>query len=72
MPYGVTGGPATFQAIMNIILGPFLRHFMVVFIDDILIYSKTWIEHLQHIQQVLSILQKHQFHVKLNKCSFAK
>lgn len=72
MPYGVTGGPATFQAVMNIILEPLLRKCVVVFIDDILIYSKSWEDHLKHIQEVLSILQQHKFHVKLTKCSFAK
>jgi hypothetical protein len=72
MPYGVIGGPATFQAMMNIILGPLLRKCVVIFIDDIFIYSKSWEEHLQHIQEVLSILQEHKFHVKMTKCSFAK
>lgn len=56
MPYGVTGGPATFQTVMNVILAPLLRVCAVVFIDDILIYSKTWDDHLQHIAAVLSIL----------------
>lgn len=46
MPYEVTGGPATFQGIMNWVLAPFLRKFVVVFIDDVLIYSATWQEHL--------------------------
>jgi len=72
MPYGVTGGPATFQAIMNTILAPFLRKFVVVFIDDVLIYSATWEEHLQHIEAVFQALQQHQLFVKLSKCSFAK
>lgn len=45
---------------------------MVVFIDDIIIYNRSWEEHLQHIQEVLTILQKNQFHVKMAKCSFAK
>ena len=49
MPYGVTGGPTTFQHEMNTVLAPILRKFVVVFIDDILIYSKTWAEHLHHI-----------------------
>lgn len=72
MPYGVTGGPGTFQTVMNVILEPLLRKCAVVFIDDILIYSKSWTEHVQHIKAVLQILQDHQFHVKLSKCSFAK
>jgi hypothetical protein len=57
---------------MNDILAPFLRVFVVVFIDDVLIYSKTWEEHLSHITQVFHVLQQHQFYVKLTKCSFAK
>ena len=72
MPYGVTGGPATFQIVMNLILAPLLRKCVVVFIDDILIYSKSWEDHLLHIQEVLSILQQNSFHVKMSKCLFAK
>jgi hypothetical protein len=72
MPYGVTGEPATFQTVMNVLLEPLLRKCAVVFIDDILIYSKTWAEHLGHIKDVLSILQANHFHAKLSKCSFAK
>ncbi|CAN6338981.1 unnamed protein product [Urochloa humidicola] len=72
MPYGLTGAPATFQAIMNHILKPLLRKCVVVFIDDILIYSKSYEEHLQHIQMVFDLLKEHQFKVRLSKCSFAK
>ena len=72
MPYGVTGGPATFQHEMNTVLAPVLRKCDVVFIDDILIYNKTWEEHLAHLQQVFTLLLKHQFIVKLSKCAFAK
>jgi hypothetical protein len=68
MPYGVVGGPATFQGIMN----DLLTQFVVVFIDDVLIYSKTWEDHLDHITQVFQILQLNQFYVKLTKCHFAK
>jgi hypothetical protein len=57
---------------MNEILAPFLRKFVVVFIDDVLIYSNTWEEHLSHIAQVFQALQQHQFYVKLTKCSFVK
>ena len=57
---------------MNDLLAPLLRVFVVAFIDDVLIYSKTWEEHLSHITKVFQLLQQHQFYVKLTKCSFAK
>jgi len=72
MLYGVTGGLAMFQTVMNLILAPLVRKCVVVFIDDILIYSKSWTDHLLHIQEVLSILQQNNFHVKMSKCLFAK
>lgn len=72
MPYGVTGGPAIFQTVMNVILESLLRKCVVVFIDDILIYNRYRPKHLQHVNEVLTILQKHQFHVKMSKCAFAK
>ena len=52
MLYGVIGGPATFQQMMNYILAPLLRKGVVVFIDDILVYASTWDSHLQILQQV--------------------
>ena len=72
MPYGVTGGPATFQRVMNWVLAPLLRVCVIVFIDDILIYSKSWEQHLEHVAAVFQLLQEHQFRIKLSKCSFAK
>jgi hypothetical protein len=72
MPYGVTGGPATFQSVMNDILSPFLRKYMLVFVDDILIYSKTLNEHATHVEAVLGVLLKHELKVKKSKCTFAK
>ena len=72
MPYGLTGAPTTFQAIMNFILAPLLRKCVVVFIDDIFIYSSNYSDHLKHVEQVFQLLQQHQFEVKLSKCSFAK
>jgi hypothetical protein len=56
MPFGLANAPATFQALMNDVLHPYLRRFMLVFFDDILIYSTSWAEHLQHIAIVFNEL----------------
>lgn len=72
MLYGLTRGPATFQKVMNNVLAPLLRVCVVVFIYDILIYSKTWQDHLDQVAAVFKLLYHHQFKVKLSKCKFAK
>jgi hypothetical protein len=69
MPFGLCNAPATFQALMNDVLRPFLRRFVLVFFDDILIYSKSWAEHLRHIRAVLEELQRHQLFLKRTKCA---
>jgi hypothetical protein len=71
MAFGLCNAPATFQVLMNDVLQPFLRRFVLVFFDDILIYSKTWVDHLRHFRAVLDELRRHQLFVKRNKCSFA-
>jgi hypothetical protein len=70
MPFGLSNAPATFQALMNDVLRPLLRRFVLVFFDDILIYSSSWAEHLQHIAIVLNALRAHRLHLKRSKCSF--
>ena len=70
MPFGLSNAPATFQALMNDVLRPFLRRFVLVFFDDILIYSSSWSEHLQHLRTVLDALRAHCLHLKRSKCSF--
>lgn len=72
MPFGLTNAPATFQAAMNILFALLLRKCVLVFMDDILIYSATLKEHLKHLEQVFTILQENQLYVKLSKCSFAQ
>ena len=71
MGFGLTNAPATFMALMNAVLRPFLRRCVVVFLDDILIYSKSWENHLQDIDDVLSALRKQSLFCKPTKCVFA-
>ena len=70
MPFGLTNAPATFQAMMNDILLPYLRRFVLVFFDDILIYSSSWSDHLRHVRTVFHTLQDHQLFLKRSKCEF--
>ena len=72
MPFGLTNAPATFQCIMNQLLQPFLRKFVLVFLDDILIYSATREEHIQHIQEVFETLRANKLYLKASKCTFAQ
>ncbi|KAL6315672.1 hypothetical protein AAG906_005760 [Vitis piasezkii] len=71
MPFGLCNAPSTFQAIMNSIFRPHLRKFILVFFDDILIYSPDWDHHLLHVRQTFEIL-RHRFFVKDSKCAFGQ
>nr|KYP60606.1 Retrovirus-related Pol polyprotein from transposon 17.6 [Cajanus cajan] len=70
IPFGVTNAPAVFLDYMNMIFRPFLDKFVVVFIDDILIYSRIPEEHGEHLRLVLEILRAKQLYAKLSKCEF--
>jgi hypothetical protein len=72
MPFGLTNALATFQCVMNQVLHPFLSQFVLVFLDDILIYNKSLADHVTHLEQVLSALRTHQLYLKASKCSFAQ
>lgn len=72
MAFRLTGAPGTFQSAMNSTLAPYLRKFVLVFFDDILIYSKSYDEHFIQLRLVLELLVKDQWLVKLSKCSFAQ
>jgi hypothetical protein len=70
MPFGLTNAPATFTTLMNSLFRDYLGKFVLVFTDDILIYSKDEDEHKQHLKQVFEILREHKLYAKLSKCEF--
>ena len=70
MSFGLTNAPAYFMNLMNKVFMDYLDHFVVVFIDDILIYSKSEEEHKEHLRIVLGILRQHQLYAKFSKCQF--
>lgn len=72
MSFGLCGAPATFQGAMNTTLQPLLRKCVLVFFDDILVYSQSFEAHLLHLQAVFQLLSKDKWQVKLTKCSFAQ
>jgi hypothetical protein len=70
MPFGLTNAPAAFMDLMNRIFHPYLDKFVVVFIDDILVYSRTKEEHREHLRIVLQTLREKKLYAKLSKCEF--
>ena len=68
MPFGLTNAPAVFMALMNQVFQPYLDKFVIVFIDDILVYSRDEEEHANHLRLVLQTLREKQLYAKFNKC----
>ena len=70
MPFGLTNAPTTFMDLMNCVFRPYLDKFVIVFIDDILVYSSSREEHAKHLRIVLQTLREHQLYAKFIKCQF--
>ena len=70
MPFELMNAPAAFMDLMHRVFQPYLDQFVVVFVDDILIYSQLEWEHEYHLRILLQLLREHQLHAKLSKCEF--
>ena len=70
IPFGLTNAPTTFMDLMNRVFQPYLDRFIIVFIDDILVYSGSSEEHSEHLRIVLQTLWERQLYAKLSKCQF--
>ena len=72
IPFGLTNAPAAFMSLMNNIFQPYLDQFVIVFIDDILVYSPSLEQHENHLRIVLQVLGEKQLYGKFSKCEFWK
>jgi len=70
MPFGLTITPTAFMALMDRVFKPYLDQFVIVFINDILIFSRTSEEHTHHLRTALEVLRKNELYAKLKKCEF--
>jgi hypothetical protein len=70
MPFGLTNAHSTFQGLLNEVFRPYLQKFVLVFFDDILVYSRDIKDHIKHLKVVLEVLQQQQLFAKPTKCDF--
>ena len=72
MPFGLTNTLATFMRVMNDVFRPFIDDFVIDYLDDVLVFSRTWDEHVKHVKQILDVLKRENLYVKLSKCELAE
>jgi hypothetical protein len=72
MPFGLCDAPTTFMRVMNDVFRPFIDNFFILYLDHILVFSRTWDEHVMHVNQVLDVLKREKLYLKLSKCDFGK
>jgi hypothetical protein len=72
MPFVLCNALTTFMCVMNDVFRPFLDDFVIVYLENILVFSGTWDEHVRHVKQVLDTLKRKKLYVKLSKCEFGK
>jgi hypothetical protein len=72
MPFGLTNAPSTFQSLRNEVFHAYLRKSVLVFFYDILIYSREWTQHMEHVREVMDLLKKQQLYLKRAMCSFGQ
>jgi len=72
IPFGLCNAPTTFMRLVNDVLHPYLDSCVLVYLDDILVYTYTWEEHISHLMQALETLKKNQLLANLKKCKFSE
>ena len=72
IPFEISNAPTTFMRAMNDVFRPVIDEFSIVYLNDILIFSRTWEEHVKHVKHVLDVLVRGQLYLKMSKCEFGK
>ena len=72
IPFGICNASTTFMRVMNDVFRPFIDDFVIVYLDDILIFSGTWEENVNHVKQVLDVLVREKLYITMSKCEFGK
>jgi hypothetical protein len=72
MPFRICNAPATFMRVMKYVFRPLIDDFVIVYLDDILIFSKSWEDHVNHCRKVLNVLENEKLCLNMSKCEFGK